>query len=73
MPGGVLIYATCTLLRRENEDVVLDFLSKHPEFELEPMDMIVCGGEHSMLTFWPHIHGTDGFFVAKLRKKEDSL
>ncbi|MDD6159862.1 MAG: methyltransferase domain-containing protein, partial [Oscillospiraceae bacterium] len=67
--GGVLIYATCTLLERENEAVVRSFLSGHGEFSAEPLDLPVVGGEQSMLTFWPHIHGTDGFFVAKMRKK----
>lgn len=71
--GGTLIYATCTLLRRENEDVVLAFLDAHPEFEPEPLDLSVPGGDQAMLTFWPHIHQTDGFFVAKLRKKEEAL
>lgn len=69
-PGGVLVYATCTLLRRENEDVVLDFLHRHPEFEAESLDLNVTGGHQPMLTFWPHIHGTDGFFAARLRRKE---
>lgn len=68
--GGVLVYATCTLLRRENEEIVQTFLSNHPEFKLESLRLPVSGGEQEMLTFWPHIHGTDGFFVAKLRKKE---
>lgn len=72
-PGGVLIYATCTLLKRENEDVVVDFLAKHPEFCSEQLNLPVSGGEREMLTFWPHIHGTDGFFAAKLRKKEEPL
>lgn len=69
--GGTLIYATCTLLRRENEDLVLDFLARHPEFEFDPLGLNVSDGEQSMLTFWPHIHNTDGFFVARLRKKEE--
>ena len=72
-PGGTLIYATCTLLRRENEDIVLDFLGEHPEFELEPLGLNVTGGDQPMQTFWPHIHNTDGFFAAKLRKKEENL
>ena len=72
-PGGTLIYATCTLLRRENEDVVLAFLEKHPEYCPEPLGLHVAGGDQPMLTFWPHIHHTDGFFVAKLRKKEEAL
>lgn len=69
-PGGVLVYATCTLLQRENEEIVLSFLRHHPEFEAESLHLTVPGGENSMLTFWPHIHGTDGFFAARLRKKE---
>jgi 16S rRNA (cytosine967-C5)-methyltransferase len=68
--GGILIYATCTLLKRENEDIVFEFLSEHPEFVPESLELNVISGEKEMLTFWPHIHNTDGFFVAKLRKKE---
>ena len=72
-PRGTLIYATCTLLRRENEEIVLAFLAEHPEFELEPLGLNVIGGDQPMLTFWPYIHHTDGFFVARLRKKEETL
>lgn len=71
-PGGTLIYATCTLLKRENEDIVLDFLSRHSDFYLESLDLPIADGTNQMLTFWPHVHGTDGFFAARLRKKEDS-
>ena len=69
-PGGTLLYATCTLLRRENEDVVETFLSNHPEFSLTPLALPIPGGENGMMTFWPHIHGTDGFFAARLTRKE---
>ena len=69
-PGGVLLYATCTLLERENEDVVRAFLDKHKDFTLErfqvPGDFE--GAREGMVTFWPHRHGTDGFFFAKLRR-----
>ena len=68
--GGVLLYSTCTLLRRENEDVVESFLSAHPQFVLEPFELPRFGLQPGCMTFWPHIHGTDGFFVAKLRRKE---
>ena len=67
--GGVLLYSTCTLLRRENEDVVRAFLADAPQFELEPFELPQFGTQPGMLTFWPHIHGTDGFFAAKLRRK----
>ena len=69
-PGGVLLYSTCTLLRRENEDVVEAFLADHPRFVLEPFDLPRFGVQPGMMTLWPHIHDTDGFFVAKLRRKE---
>ena len=69
-PGGTLLYATCTLLERENEAVVAAFLGAHPEFALQPFVLPGPIGEvgEGMLTLWPHLHGTDGFFMAKLRK-----
>ncbi len=68
-PGGRLVYSTCTVLKEENEAVVQAFLADHPEFSLEPLELPGFGREESgMLTLWPHIHGTDGFFMAKLVK-----
>lgn len=68
-PGGVLLYSTCTVLRRENEDVVDAFLEYHPQFGLEAFELPHFGRQPGRMTFWPHIHGTDGFFVAKLRRE----
>ncbi len=68
-PGGVLVYSTCTLLRRENEEIVDSFLAGRPDFELESFELPHLGPQPGRLTFWPHIHGTDGFFAAKLRRK----
>ena len=73
--GGTLLYSTCTLLRRENEGVVTGFLDAHKEFVLErftlpgPVGMAAEG----MVTLWPHRHGTDGFFIAKLRRKAQKM
>ncbi|MBR1780240.1 MAG: methyltransferase domain-containing protein, partial [Oscillospiraceae bacterium] len=69
-PGGVLLYSTCTVLSRENGAVVGAFLDKNADFALEPFsmpgEMGTCGG---MITLWPQTHGCDGFFIAKLRRR----
>lgn len=69
-PGGVLLYSTCTLLERENEDVVRSFAASRPDFALEPMELPGPAGraQEGYVTLWPHVHGTDGFFIAKLRR-----
>lgn len=69
-PGGILLYATCTLLRRENEAVVEQFLAAHPDFSAESFCLPgpIGAVERGMLTLWPHLHGTDGFFFARLRR-----
>ena len=69
-PGGVLLYATCTLLERENSDVVRDFLDRNKDFTLEKFQLPEPLGraDNGMFTFWPQRHGTDGFFIAKLRR-----
>jgi len=69
-PGGVLLYSTCTLRWRENEGMVEEFLANHADFDVESFELpMPVGSTDGMLTLWPHIHGTDGFFIAKLRRK----
>ena len=54
---------------RENQAVVADFLADHPDYMLEPFALPgPCGQTAGEITLWPHIHGTDGFFIAKLRR-----
>lgn len=68
-PGGVLLYSTCTILKRENEELVRQFLSQAPEFR--PQAFTLPGGIHAengMQTLLPCVHGTDGFFICKMRK-----
>jgi 16S rRNA (cytosine967-C5)-methyltransferase len=73
-PGGRLVYATCSLFRAENEDVVARFLSSEPSFSLLPLDAVLGApraasfGDGKFLKLFPHIHDTDGFFAAVLSK-----
>ena len=67
-PGGVLVYSTCTLHKNENEEVVKTFLESHPDFALSPFTIADVESE-GMLTLFPHIHRTDGFFIARMVRK----
>lgn len=58
-PGGVLMYSTCTIHKAENEKMVKYVIENYPEFSLEY--------EHQLL---PYVEETDGFFMARLRKKD---
>ena len=75
-PGGVLVYSTCTVLPAENGDMVTAFLAAHPEFE--PFDFTFPAkdetvrdivSEGGMVTLLPDANRTDGFFIARLRRK----
>ncbi|MCP3097754.1 methyltransferase domain-containing protein [Myxococcus sp. K15C18031901] len=71
-PGGRLIYGTCSVLREENEGVIEDFLSRHPDFSVRPVAELLGAelggkvGPGPYLRLAPHTHGTDGFFGAVL-------
>ena len=69
-PGGRLVYATCSLSRFENEEVVAAFLSDHPDFQVEPLAATFGAAVlHGGLTLFPSQHDSDGFFVASLRRR----
>jgi len=72
-PGGRLVYATCSLLRAENQDQVRAFLERRPEFRLVPVAEVLANRsplrpDGEMLQLRPDIHGTDGFFAAVLER-----
>ncbi len=66
--GGVLIYSTCTVFPEENCGVVKSFLDNHAEFVAEDFCVGQIQSESGMLSLYPDIHKTDGFFIAKLRR-----
>ncbi len=73
-PGGRLVYATCSLLREENDDVVAAFLAGHGDFRIVPVGEILVRRhipltmEGEFLRLLPHRHGTDGFYAAVLER-----
>ena len=70
-PGGVLLYSTCTLARKENEGVVERFLKENADFEREPLPLPAAFPKNTngMLRLVPGQYDTDGFFICRLRRK----
>ena len=69
-PQGTLVYSTCTLNKNENEYQIKRFLEKHPNFECVPFECLGETCESGQKTIYPYIDQTDGFFIAKLVRKE---
>jgi 16S rRNA (cytosine967-C5)-methyltransferase len=71
-PGGILAYSTCSVTVEENEMIIQRFLEAHSEFKLEEIkpEMGVPGlrGLDKCRRLYPHLHRSNGFFIAKLRK-----
>ncbi len=70
-PGGQLIYSTCTVLPEENEQVTDAFLAEHPDFSRENFELPApVGAVPGQITLWPQRHGTDGFYICRMRRKD---
>jgi 16S rRNA (cytosine967-C5)-methyltransferase len=75
-PGGSILYSTCSTSREENEAVVEDFLARHRNFELDDLrnhfpEYGELFTDQGHFRSWPHLHGMDGFFAARLRLKKE--
>ena len=77
-PGGALVYSVCSLEPEEGPQVVRGFLDRHPAFALDPLpdavprlvrDSPIEGAAAGEMLLLPHRHDTDGFYVARLRRR----
>ena len=71
--GGRLVYATCSLIQEENEQIAEAFLASHAEFKLVPANEVLAQQQIDLntgkyLKLLPHLHQTDGFFAAVFEK-----
>ena len=82
-PGGRLVYVTCSVLPEENGDQIAAFLANHADFAVVALARGVgraasaatppasADGSDDTLLLTPARHGTDGFFIAVLRRGTD--
>ena len=72
--GGIIIYSTCTISKDENEKVINSFLTENKNLKLMGFKDLICDIQYmdtsreGYIQLFPHIHGTDGFFIAKIVK-----
>ncbi|WP_106182797.1 RsmB/NOP family class I SAM-dependent RNA methyltransferase [Candidatus Pandoraea novymonadis] len=72
--GGRLVYATCSILHDENQEIVKSFLTTHLDFVEIPVNMVLSAQKINLdtgkyLELNPHRHGTDGFFAAVFERR----
>jgi 16S rRNA (cytosine967-C5)-methyltransferase len=73
-PGGRLVYATCSVLREENDAVADEFQREHAQFRSLSCNVLLAGQRIALdpgerLRLWPHLHGTDGFYAAAFERQ----
>lgn len=71
--GGIVVYATCSILFEENRDIITQFLAENSNFEIIKISEILTDNKLALnddnyLELYPHTHGTDGFFACVLKE-----
>jgi len=74
-PGGRLVYATCSILKAENEAIADEFAASSPEFESLSCEAVLAEQRIPLqagarMRLWSHVHSTDGFFAAAFERRE---
>lgn len=71
--GGKLVYSTCSITLEENELLIEKFLKLHPNFALVPVEPPMGSpgfrGQSLCRRLYPHLHGSEGFFIAKMERE----
>ena len=71
--GGAIVYCTCSVTVEENEMLVEDFLGAHPEFRMVDasprLGLPGLRGQNGAQRLYPHLHGCNGFYVARLERE----
>lgn len=70
-PGGTMIYSTCTIEQMENENVVYTFLKENKDFEFDQFEHPITGEKVKTMQILPQDFNSDGFFITRIRRKEN--